>query len=254
LARTVALDAAAFLEAGLDDERQVSTKSTPTDMVTEMDRGSEDRIVSAILAERPDDAIVGEEGTDRPGTSGVRWIIDPLDGTTNYLYRHPGFNVSVAAELDGEVVAGAVVDPLHHDVFDAVRGHGARRNGRPIAPSTETDRSRALVATGFGYDRDRRRHQARVLTHVLPHVRDLRRMGAAAVDLCSVACGRLDAYYEYGLALWDHAAGALIATEAGAVVTHLDGGPVRDGFLVVAPPSLHPTLLDLLQAAHELVD
>lgn len=242
--------AAALLLDGLDRARTaVDTKSSGTDMVTEMDRASERLVVETLLAARPDDGILGEEGTDRAGTSGLRWIVDPLDGTTNYLYRHPGFSVSIAAELQGRVVAGAVVDPMHGQVFSAARGTGARRNGASIRCSDQTDLSRSLVATGFAYDPTRRGRQAGVLTEVLPRIRDVRRMGAAAMDLCSVACGVVDGYYERGLGPWDHAAGGLIAAEAGAVVSDLHGGPASGEFVLAAAPGIAGTLRDLLVRA-----
>lgn len=247
LATSIADEAASILVDGLSRARTlVDTKSTGTDMVTEMDRASEALILERILAARPDDGVLGEEGTDRPGTSGVRWVVDPIDGTTNYLYGHAGFSVSIAAEVDGRAIIGVVHDPLHGEVFTAVRGAGAFRNGRPISASTETDLGRALVATGFSYEPDRRRRQAAVLGLVAPQIRDIRRMGAASVDLCSVACGRVDAYYERGLQPWDHAAGALIATEAGAIVGDLDGGSARFEFCLAAPPALFGPLRDLL--------
>lgn len=254
LAMAVAARAAALLTDGLQVERAVvETKSSGTDMVTEMDRAAERLIVDALLAARPDDGIVGEEGTDRAGSSGVRWIVDPLDGTTNYLYRQAGFAVSIAAEVDGPdgstVVAGCVHDPLHGDVFAAALGHGATRNGTPVRASTVTDLDRALVATGFSYDPARRGRQAAVLTTLLPRVRDIRRLGAASVDLCSVACGRVDAYYEKGLAPWDHAAGSLVAAEAGARVGDLDGGAPSGAFTLAAPVALFEPLRDLLAGA-----
>lgn len=250
LAEQVARAAGELLLDGVSLVRSaVTTKSTATDMVTEMDRASEELIVSKLLEARPDDGIVGEEGTDRAGTSGVRWIVDPLDGTTNYLYRHPGFAVSIAAEREGVVVAGAVVDPVHEQVFTATRGAGAWLDGTPIGPSAETDLGRSLVATGFGYDAGRRRRQAEVLVEVLPLVRDIRRVGAAAVDLCSVACGRVDAYFERGLALWDLAAGALIAAEAGAVVSDLAGEPAAPGFVMAAAPGVADALRSTLRSA-----
>jgi myo-inositol-1(or 4)-monophosphatase len=250
LATRLAADAAMLLIDGLAHHRvEVSTKSTPTDMVTEMDRASESMIVAGITGARPDDSIVGEEGANRDGTSGVRWFVDPVDGTTNYLYGFPGFAISIAAELGHETVVGVVNDPLHRDVFTATRGRGAQRNGERIAVSMCTDLSTALVGTGFSYDRDRRRRQAHVLTHVLPVVRDIRRMGAAAVDLCSVACGRLDAYYERGLAPWDRAAGALIAREAGATVGDLTGGDGSGDFVLASAPGLFDPLRAVLDTA-----
>ena len=179
-------------------------------MVSEMDRASERLIVSSLLAARPGDGIVGEEGSESAGTSGVRWVIDPLDGTTNYLYDLPGWNVSIAAEDAAGAVAGVVADAVRGEVFTATRGGGAFRDGEPIACSAAADLGTALVGTGFGYDAGRRARQGEVLAGVLPRVRDIRRSGAAALDLCSVACGRLDGYFERGLGLvgsrsgWPH--------------------------------------------------
>lgn len=250
VARRAAEQAGALLIDGLDRVRAlVETKSTSTDMVTEMDRAAESLIVDAIREARPDDAIVGEEGTAERGSSGVEWIVDPLDGTTNYLYGHPGFGVSIAAAVDGDVVAGVVADPLHGDVFTAVRGAGAQRNGQPISPARPASLADALVATGFSYDPEQRRRQAGVLVHLLPKVRDIRRMGAAAVDLCSVACGRVDAFYERGLARWDYAAGALVAAESGASVGDLDGGMASSAFTLAAAPAVfEPLRVELAQA------
>jgi myo-inositol-1(or 4)-monophosphatase len=247
LAAAVAGEAVRLLLGGVDRARAtVETKGTATDMVSELDRASEHLIVSRLLGERPRDGIVGEEGSAVEGTSGLRWVIDPLDGTTNYLYGHPGWNVSIAVEDAEGVVAGVVADGVHAEVFTATRGGGARRNGQPIACSALAEVGTALVGTGFGYDPERRRAQGEVVAGLLPHVRDIRRMGAAAVDLCSVACGRLDAYYERGLSWWDLAAGGLIATEAGAVVSSLDGGPMVPGSVLAAGPRLAAPLRDLL--------
>jgi myo-inositol-1(or 4)-monophosphatase len=251
LATDAAQRAAELLLDGMGQARAtVETKSTATDMVSEMDRASERLIVSTLLAARPDDGLVGEEGSDSPGTSGLRWVIDPLDGTTNYLYGHPGWAVSIAAEDDAGVVAGVVLDPMQRDVFTATRGGGARRNGLPIACSSLDDVSTALLATGFGYAAERRRAQAEVLVGLLPRIRDIRRMGAAAVDLCSVACGRVDAYFERGLSWWDLAAGGLIAAEAGALVSAIDGRPAGPdaGSIVAAGPGLFNTLRELLRS------
>jgi myo-inositol-1(or 4)-monophosphatase len=249
LATDVATRAARLLLEGLGRERiSVQTKSTRTDMVSEMDRASEQLIVRELLTARPDDGIVGEEGTARTGTSGLRWVVDPLDGTTNYLYGFPGWSVSIAAEDDAGVVAGVVVDPSHRDVFSAARGGGARRNGEPIRCSAQTVLAETLVGTGFNYEAERRRRQAEVLVDLLPRVRDIRRMGAASVDLCSVACGRLDAYYERGLSWWDIAAGSLIAAEAGAVVSSLDGGPVRGDSVMALAPGVAASLSELLRS------
>jgi myo-inositol-1(or 4)-monophosphatase len=253
LASGVARKAADLLLDGARHARStVETKSTSTDMVTEMDRASEALIVAALLDARPDDGIVAEEGSARAGSSGLRWVIDPLDGTTNYLYGHPGWAVSIAAELvaagSRQVVAGVVLDAVHDELFSAALGRGARRNGEPIRCSDQSDLSSALIATGFGYDPERRQVQAEVLVKLLPQVRDIRRMGAAAVDLCSVACGRVDAYFERGLAWWDLAAGGLIAAEAGAVVSSLSGGPVEPGSVFAAANGISLALRDLLDS------
>ncbi len=238
--------------AGAADLR-VDTKSSDTDPVTEVDREVETMVVEALLRARPDDGVVGEEGASRPGTTGVRWLIDPIDGTVNFLYGIPGCNVSVAAELDGRIVAGAVVDPLHGDVFAAARGHGATRNGVALTAAAPPDPARSLVGTGFGYDPERRRRQAEVLARVLPRVRDIRRVGAAAVDLCWVACGRLDGYWEMGLQSWDWAAGGLVAEEAGVVVGTVDDRPLPgalpDACIVAAAPGLFGPLRDLVAEA-----
>jgi myo-inositol-1(or 4)-monophosphatase len=250
LAERVARAAGMLLLDGLGRTRaEVGTKSTGTDMVTEMDRASEALIERELLAARPDDGLLGEEGMSREGTSGVRWVVDPLDGTTNYLYGFPGFNVSIAAELDGDVVAGAVFDVASGELFSATRGGGASRDGSPIRVSGATDLAHALVGTGFSYEPERRRRQAHALVHVLPRVRDIRRQGAAALDLCSVACGRLDAYFERGLAAWDLAAGGLIAREAGAVVTDFAGEAASPGEVLAAGPGVADALRAVLQDA-----
>ena len=250
LAERMARQAGALLLDGIGDHRSdVSTKSSGTDMVSEMDRASEALIVAGILAERPDDAIVGEEGASRAGTSGVRWVIDPLDGTTNYLYRHPTWAVSIGVEVDGRAEAGAVASPGLGETFTAARGKGAWRNGTPIAVSGADDLATALVGTGFGYAADRRARQAAAMPVLLPAVRDIRRNGVASLDLCWVACGRLDAYFEYGGQPWDVAAGMLVATEAGADAFSIDGGPPVHGSVMVATPAISAALLGLLARA-----
>jgi fructose-1,6-bisphosphatase/inositol monophosphatase family enzyme len=225
------------------------TKSTGTDMVTDMDLWAERVITEALAHSRPHDAIVGEEGTRRDGTTGVQWYVDPIDGTTNYLYGHPGYSVSIGASVDGAPAIGVVGDPTLNELFRARRGGGAFRNDLPIAASSLSSVADALVGTGFGYRSDRRRAQAKVLERVLPEVRDIRRMGGAAIDLCSVACGRLDAYYEFGIAPWDVAAGSVVALEAGAIVTDLAGRPTLGPMIVAAGPGLHDDLCRLLRAA-----
>lgn len=240
--------------AGALDLR-IDTKSSATDPVTEVDREVEAMVVEALLAVRPDDGVAGEEGASRPSRSGVRWLIDPIDGTVDFVYGIPGCNVSVAAEVDGVVVAGAVVDPLHGDVFAAARGAGATRNGSPIRCTAVADPTAALIGTGFGYAPAERARQAAVLAHVLPRVRDIRRIGAAAIDLCWVGCGRLDGYYERNLQAWDWAAGALVAVEAGAVVGTVGDrelpGSLPDACIVAAGAALFDPLRALLVEAGE---
>jgi myo-inositol-1(or 4)-monophosphatase len=222
--------------------RGVDTKSSATDMVSEADREAEAAIAELLGGERPGDGIVGEEGADEAGASGRRWVVDPLDGTTNYLYGFPSWGVSVALEDGDGGLVGVVHDPVGRETFRAERGRGAQLNGEPIRVN-ELDRlETALVGTGFGYDADVRAGQAGVLQRVLPRVRDIRRAGAAALDLCYVAAGRLDGYYERGIHHWDYAAGALIVREAGGEVVELEGG--RFG-LAAGPPGLARQLADL---------
>ena len=231
----------------LDGRRfDATAKSTPTDLVTELDHELERRIVEGILAVRPEDSVAGEEGTTVVGSSGVTWSIDPIDGTTNFVYGLATWCVSVAALVDGRSIAGAVAAPALGELYDARLGGGARRNGRPIACSPIAEVDMALVATGFGYEATDRVAAARILTGVIGRIRDIRRLGAAALDLCHVADGRVDAYYERGLNPWDIAAGSLIATEAGAVVSAFDGGPAHPGEILAAGPGIHTALVELL--------
>lgn len=243
LAVELAEEAGALLLEGQARVRTtVETKSTGTDMVTEMDRASERLIVGGLLARRPDDGILGEEGASRDGTSGVRWVIDPLDGTTNYLYGFPSWGVAIGAEVDGVSIAGVVRDPVHGETFSATRGGGAFVDGRRLSIAGPPTLATALVGTGFAYDAERRAEQAAVLVDVLPRVRDVRRAGAAAVDLCWVAAGRLDAFFERGLAPWDWAAASVIAEEAGARTLRRG----EDGLHVAAPPQLFDDLVALV--------
>ena len=195
-----------------------STKSTSTDVVTEIDTWAEEAVVERLLAARPNDGLLGEEGASAAGTTGVLWIIDPIDGTTNLLYDLPGYSVSIGVELNGEPVAGAVYDPVRSELFSAGLGEGATRNSEVISVSGADNVATALVGTGFSYEASDRKGQAEALTTLLPRVRDIRRLGGAALDFCNVACGRMDAYFERGIKKWDGAAGGVIAKEAGAVV------------------------------------
>ena len=227
------------------------TKTSPTDVVTEMDDAAEKLIVERIRAARPGDAFLGEEHGASAGSTGVRWIVDPIDGTVNYLYGLPDWSVSIAAEVDGEVVVGAVVAPIRGEVYVAVRGQGARllrQDGteRELRCNVDVPLDRALVATGFGYEVPRRSGQARVLLGLLPRVRDIRRRGSAALDLCSVASGQVDAYYERGPQEWDVAAGALVVEEAGGAVGGLRGLPRSPELTIAAGPGLFDALHDLL--------
>jgi fructose-1,6-bisphosphatase/inositol monophosphatase family enzyme len=228
---------------------EVATKSSDTDVVTAFDRAAEALIVGALRAERPNDGIVGEEGTAQPGTSGVEWFIDPIDGTTNFLYALPGYAVSIAARDAAGLAAAAVAVPTFGEVFTAARGHGAFLDGRPLRPSATADPATALVATGFSYQAATREQQAAAVARLIGEVRDIRRFGAAAVDLCSVAAGRVDAYFEAGLNPWDLAAGELIAREAGAVVTDFAGRPPHPGQVLASTPGLHAAMVDLLARA-----
>ncbi|WP_431918304.1 inositol monophosphatase family protein [Micromonospora wenchangensis] len=226
-----------------------ATKSTATDVVTAADRAVERQVLAALRAVRPDDVVLGEEyGGAGAGTNGVRWVVDPIDGTVNYLYGLPYCAVSLAAEVDGRVVAGVVRNVSTGEEWTATAGGGAWRDGRRLRCSTETELGQALVATGFGYDAGRRRHQARVVAELIGDVRDIRRMGAAALDLCLAAEGRVDAYYEKGLAAWDLAAGGLVAAEAGLRVTGLDGRPAGPDLVIAAPPALFAPLHTRLAA------
>lgn len=243
LALRVATEAGEFLRTRPTDFA-VETKSTAIDIATQMDREAEEMIVSGILAERGDDGIIAEEGASRASKSGITWVIDPLDGTVNYLYDLPGWCVSVACKDAIGTIAGAVYAPtLEKSVWSATRGGGAFKNGKQIHVSDESELERALIGTGFAYSMEIRKDQVKVINDLLPQCRDIRRMGAAAVDLCHVASGTLDAYFEVGLKEWDKAAGELIIAEAGGVVS---GGETEGTRLVAANPSLHARLTSFL--------
>lgn len=258
--RDIALHIAQRAAAFAQSERSrgvavAATKSSPVDIVTQVDRDTEALIRDELKAVRPNDAFFGEEHERRSGTSGLTWVVDPIDGTVNFLYGIPAWAVSVAVVDSGDdpstwrALAGAVVCPTLAESYDAYLDGGARRNGDPISVNTNVPLAQALVGTGFAYAAETRNEQAGVLTRVLGEVRDIRRIGAASLDLCGVASGRLDAYFERSLKPWDHAAGALIAREAGAHVTGVDGGPEGEGLIVVAGWDLIDPLRDLLRRA-----
>lgn len=231
------------------------TKSSEVDPVTAVDKGCEARVVKRLAELRPDDGIIGEEGSAVPTRTGVEWVIDPIDGTVNFIYGVPAYAVSVGVAVDGELVAGAVADVARGVVFRAAVGEGASvlidGTAHPLRASRASQLATTLVATGFAYDAGWRGLQAEILQHILPVVRDIRRMGSAALDLCRVAEGSVDAYYEHGTHPWDYAAGAVIAAEAGAVVHHpglVDRG--GQGALVTAcAPGIADEFADLLHKA-----
>jgi myo-inositol-1(or 4)-monophosphatase len=231
-----------YFGSALED---VKTKSSPTDLVSEADKASEAYLLGELRALRRHDSVVGEEGSAHEGTSDVSWVFDPLDGTTNFLFGVPAFSVSVAARYRGRTVMGVVVDPSLHETWAAALGRGASCNGKrcQVAEGRSTADT-ALVATGFGYLPERRAEQAAWLPTVLPRVRDIRRLGSAALDLCWVAAGRYDAFYESHLNDWDSAAGRLICEEAGGHVEVLEGE-----ILLATTPSLAGPLSALLKEA-----
>jgi myo-inositol-1(or 4)-monophosphatase len=235
LATTTARSAARLIESGAARGVEVAaTKSSSVDVVTESDRSAERLIRRTLLDARPDDAVLGEEGDDQPGTSGVRWIVDPIDGTVNFLYGIPQYAVSIAAELDGEVVAGVVLNAATGTEYTATLGGPAHRDGVPIRVRATVPLGERLIGTGFSYEARQREVQAAALLHLLPRIRDIRRFGSCALDLCAVAQGSLDGYLEEGVNLWDHAAGGLVARSAGARV-ETDRG-VGGRLMVIAAP------------------
>ncbi|AJW80150.1 inositol monophosphatase family protein [Clavibacter michiganensis] len=230
-----------------------ASKSSPEDIVTHTDRETEDLIRRALEDVRPDDGFLGEESEGTAGTSGLTWVVDPIDGTVNFLYGIPAWAVSIAV-VEGEADpltwtarAGCVVNPTLGEVYTATAGGGSALDGRPLAVNSGVPLSLALVGTGFSYGAETRMRQGRVITDLLGEVRDIRRIGAASLDLCNVAAGRTDAYFERGLKPWDHAAGALIAAEAGARVTGIGGGPASDELLIAADPELARALEERLE-------
>lgn len=254
VAALVGLAVAAARDAGRELLRRqgavgpIRTKSSPTDPVTAADRAAEELLVGALTAARPGDGLLGEEGAERTSTTGLRWVLDPLDGTVNYLYGLPGWCVSVACEEEGPEgwrgLVGVVHDPVRGETFTGVRGSGASADGRRLRVNDPVQLDRALIATGFAYGAADRARQAAVVAQLLPRVRDIRRGGSAAMDLCAVAAGRVDGYYEDTTSRWDWAAGALIAAEAGAVIAPLPGS--GGGGVLAAGPALAGPLRDLV--------
>lgn len=232
---------ALLLERFGRDAEGLATKSTKTDLVSDADRDAEALIRDLLARERPDDGLLAEEGSALEGSSGLRWVVDPLDGTVNYLYGIPHWAVSVAVEDDEGVIAGVVHDACRGETFTASRGGGSW-----LRPSVCDDLSLALIATGFGYDAARRIDQARVVSRLIGSVRDIRRAGTASLDLAWIACGRLDGYYERGLNHWDLAAGCLIVSESGGRVTRLAGEPPG---VCASAPGIHNALLGALATA-----
>jgi myo-inositol-1(or 4)-monophosphatase len=253
LAWLAAGTAAAFLQDDRPHSLAVDTKSSPTDAVTEMDRGAEARLIDVLLGSRPTDGLLGEEGGERLGSSGIRWVVDPLDGTVNYLYGLPPWAVSVAAEVNGECEIGVVVAPVLGEAYIGMSGGGAWSisgdRAHSIAVRDCANLAGALVSTGFGYAAEKRAEQAQVMLELAPRVRDFRRAGAAVLDLCWLAAGRLDAHYEAGLNRWDIAAGGLIAAEAGALVGGLRTADRYEGTLIAAVPTIDAELRTALESA-----
>lgn len=244
----------------------LDTKSSGTDPVSDADREAERVLFEMLLGERPDDGLLGEEGSHRDGVSGRRWVVDPLDGTVNYLYGFPAWSVSVALEDGDGGLVGVVLDPVAGALFRAERGGGAFLDGDvpgagPLRARAGVELREALVATGFAYTADHRAAQAEIVRELLPQVRDIRRAGSAALDLCAVAAGRVDAFYERGPKAWDVAAGALICREAGGCVLDLDEEPadvVESGGVVVDLPGKPAGIVAasgeaLAQTLHDLV-
>lgn len=242
LAEEVARAAGALLMQR-PDSFTFTEKSSAVDFATQMDQQAESLIVKSLLAARPDDGIIAEEGAAQPSKSGITWVIDPLDGTVNYLYGLPGWNISIAAKNQEGVIAGVVFAPTINSLWKARKGGGAYLNNKAIKCNDPVNLNLALIATGFSYDLELRKEQGARIQKLIPQIRDLRRNGAAAVDLCYVAMGAVDAYFESSLKEWDFAAGGLIATEAGALISGRTGGAPDGDMVVCAGPSLHAQLL-----------
>lgn len=248
LAVELATGAAEVVRAARGRALDVEAKSTATDLVTAADKATESWLRGELARLRPDDAVLGEESGAEAGTSAVRWVIDPIDGTVNFVLGLPQYAVSVAAEVDGRTVAGAVLNPASGELFRAHLGGGAYLDDTRLHGPRGVDLARAVVGTGFAYATQRRERQAAVVARLLPAVADIRRLGSASLDLCAVAAGRLDGYYEAGLNPWDYAAGLLIATEAGCAATGLRDREPGPTLTAVARPALLKDLAALLES------
>ena len=247
LAQRAARQAGAFLVERFEAPASgISSKSSPTDLVSDADRASERLLMDLISTERPDDGFVTEESEGRESGTGIDWILDPLDGTVNFLFGIPWWCVSVAAADDRGAVVGAIYNPNLDEMFTGAREGGARLNESAIRVSDRDDISRALIGTGFSYDRKARELQAEVVARVIPTARDVRRAGSAALDLAHLACGRLDGFYEAPLELWDKAAGLLIVTEAGGLATTLPGPRGLTDGAIASGPGIHDELVKLV--------
>lgn len=248
LAESVAIKAGEFLK-NRPSKFELDQKSGVFDFATQMDHESERLIVSELLAARPDDGLIGEEGASKESKSGITWVIDPIDGTVNYLYDIPGWCVSIGAKDHEGGVVGVVYSPATNSLWKASRGGGAFLNSSPIRCNEPVQLNRALVGSGFAYDLQKRKVQAELIERLLPEIRDLRRLGACAVDICHVASGSLDAYFEAGVNEWDYAAAGLIATEAGAKISIASG--IWNGqkqMVIAAGPTLHAALTAQIEA------
>lgn len=244
IAVDVSTEAAHLVAKSLGQARIVGTKTSPTDVVTATDLEVESFVRQALLVRTPGASITGEEHDPLIGHTPIAWVIDPIDGTVNFLYDLPAVAVSIAAKVNGAVVAGAVADVVRAEVFSAAAGQGARRDGHKVHASSVAKLADALVTTGFAYGTDHRTEEAEVFSRVLPEARDVRCFGSAALHLCWVSCGRVDAFYERGLNEWDVAAGALMATEAGALVEL--ASPKNGDFVIAASPRIFDPLRRLV--------
>lgn len=246
LARELAVGAGEILRTFAQHARtSIDTKSSTVDLVTDADTATEKFLVDAIRNRRPDDGILGEEGTNIESTTGVQWIIDPLDGTTNFVYSIPMYAVSVGVYVNGTPTAGAVYNPILDELYSASVGGGAFLNDVPLQANAVSSLDKALIATGFAYLAEVRAEQGARIAEMLPIIRDIRRAGSAALDLCNVASGRVDAYFEQNVKPWDVAAGALIASEAGARATAWDGS-LASPTVLAANPALFDLILPYL--------